>query len=67
MLVKEYLNEFDEKVYILEPLKNEETVLEKREKILSQLQAILMMVNSENDTDVLDDIQNYLSKYAVPE
>lgn len=67
LLVKEYLNEFDEKVYILEPIKDEETVVQKREKILSQLQAILMMVNSENDSDVLDDIQNHLSKYAVLE
>lgn len=67
MLVKEYLNEYDEKVYILEPLKEEETVVQKREKILSQLQGILMLVNSENDTEVLDDIQNHLSKYALPE
>lgn len=67
MLVKEYLNEFDEKVYILEPVKNEETIVQKREKILSQLQAILMMVNSEDDIEVLDDIQSHLSKYAFPE
>ncbi|EEB10251.1 hypothetical protein Phum_PHUM026760 [Pediculus humanus corporis] len=67
MLVKEYLNEYDEKVYILEPLKEEETVVQKREKILSQLQGILMLVNSENDTEILDDIQNHLSKYALPE
>lgn len=67
MLVKEYLNEFDEKVYVLEPMADEDTVVQKRERILSQLQSILMTVNNEDDLEVLDDIERHLSKYAVPE
>ncbi|KAL0277527.1 UNVERIFIED_CONTAM: hypothetical protein PYX00_004778 [Menopon gallinae] len=67
MLVKEYLNEFDEKVYVLEPMTEEDTVVQKREKILSQLQSILMMVNNEEDLEVLDDVERHLSKYAMPE
>lgn len=65
MLVKEYLNEFDEKVYVLEPVSEEDTVVRRRERILSQLQTILMMVNSEEDEDVLEDVEKYLSKFVA--
>lgn len=66
MFLREYLNEFNEKVYILEPMNDEETVVQKREKILAQLQTILMIVNNEEDVNVLDEIKKDLSKYAIP-